>query len=299
MKIIVCQPDSDYYVWQLRVQLIAFQRVDYLKNVLYLFAYDTVINPKSTALVKEFGIDARWYQDTREDKIYPPSVTFFLLSKYFAKNMWEPFLHMDADAIITRRLLEYRFTSNLVYIANTQSDYLSTKYINSKGDGLLELMCKEVGISIAAVIANDKHVGGAQYIFNTEMTASLFKKIELDSVKLYRLMEDTKSQFIAKDGSTIQTWTALMWSILWNLWRINEDTLQTTELGFTWPTTNISEWTKHPFYHNAGVTKELADKGFFHKAKYMHEIPVKFTSESIIKDFCTFKYAKLVEQAWQ
>ena len=296
MKIIICQPDADYFLWQCRVQMQNFKDHGYLQDAIYLFSFDTIINQKSVALVNDYGVDAFWFKDERADKSYPPGIVFHLLWKYFLTNPVITFIGMDVDALFTRRIDLTKFNSDSVYLADPVNDYLSSKYIASKSAGLLEEMAAIVGIDAATIIKNDPHCGGAQYIFNEKILVNLWSKIESDSTKLHTLMVNTAHKYTPKDSYAIQAWTAGMWSLIWNLWHDEINTERSEELSFCWPTQPIDHWEKFPFFHNAGVTDKMADRLFF-KGKYVTESPFHKDHSHVDIGTCSYEYVKALEKS--
>jgi len=92
-------------------------------------------------------------------------------------------------------------------------------------------------------------------------------------------MLDYQKRFPISPGE-IQFWTAEMWSLLWNLWRDNKQTIITKELDFSWATDSIEVYEKKPILHMAGVTEDLKNTKFY-KGSYINVDPLKKLKENI------------------
>ncbi len=295
MTIIVAQPCSTYYLWQLEVQLRSFRRLGVEADVIYLFSYDRVITKQAQEFVKSTTASCYFYKDLRMDKIYPPSIVFYLLAKFFAQHGERPFISMDADCLMLQKPSLAVMQENKVYLANTKSDYLSSKYIISKSEALFVRMCLAADITPKEVVANDAHSGGAQYYFKTRLSSYFWSSVEALAVRLYKLMEETKTQY--SPAHPIQSWTAGMWALMWELWRMDLQTEQHKELSFTWPSSPVKEWFQNNFYHNAGVVPEMS-KDYFYKSAYINHAPKDLALGNLKPTVCSINYAKEVAQTW-
>ncbi len=295
MNIIVAQPCSTYYLWQLEVQLRSFRRLGVEADVIYLFSYDKVITAEAQEFVKNTTASCYFYKDLRKDKIYAPSIVFYLLAKFFQRHGERPFIGMDADCLMLHKPAVALMQEDKVYLANTKSDYLSSKYIESKSEELFLRMCLAADITPGRVAMNDKHSGGAQYYFNTALDSNFWAIVEELAVKLFKLMEATKAQYSPKHP--IQSWTAGMWALMWQLWKMEIETEQHKELSFTWPSSPVGEWFTNNFYHNAGVTAEMKNN-FFFKAAYINRAPKDLALGNLKPNVCSINYAKEVAQTW-
>ncbi len=293
MKIIVAQPNSNFYLWQLEVQWKFFVRAGVEKEVIYLFSYDKFINPKAIKFSEDKN--CYFYKDQRKDKSYAPSIVFYLIGKYFEKHNLTPFIGMDADCVMVN-YLNTTIKENQVYLAHTTSDYLSSTYIRSKGDDLFVRMCLEMDIDPNLVMNNDSKVGGAQYIFGPLLPSSFWFDVEEKSVRLFKLMEATKHTYKDASGHPIQSWTAGMWVVMWELWKQKIETDINPQLSFSWPNTPIDKWKDYNFYHNAGVTANTRGL-MFYKGDYMEKSP-RIELSKYIKNVCSFNYAKEVAALW-
>jgi hypothetical protein len=106
---------------------------------------------------------------------------------------------------------------------------------------------------------------------------------------MYQYFNKIESHYIPQhEGDTaIQKWTAGMWSLLWNAWLFEHETIVDRRLDFSWGTDPIENWEQRAIYHNAGVT--CACGGNFYKGSYISELP--YNTQLRIKDTrCNYKY---------
>lgn len=293
MKFISAQPDSDYYVWQLEVQMHNFAHHGIEQDAIILFGFDKEPNMNALKFARRTKARVEFIPDRRTNRNYIPSIRPHILKKFFAAdNNIDRFMYHDADIIF----LEKPDFGKLPDVGVVLSDsgirsYLDSKYIISKSESLFENMCYAVGIDPITVIDNDSVVGGAQYIFNFIPMAFFWNKVERDSNSLYQLM--TTGEYLHRQkGHPIQAWTADMWAVLWNIWLYNEKTSISDELDFCWPTQTL-EYRKKIF-HNSGVTPERAD--LFYKQDYSHKSPFGANFESIDPRFCSSLYVQEIIQ---
>ena len=98
---------------------------------------------------------------------------------------------------------------------------------------------------------------------------------------------------IKKDNPShaLQIWCADMWAVLWNLWFFNGVVKVSDKLSFSWATSHISDYDKHPIFHNAGVTADRKD--LFYKGAYMTKRPYDdIETQTFNTNFCSFNYAQ-------
>lgn len=247
------------------------------KDIIILAATEGVEVPDAWKKLQSHfkEINFYFYQDTRENKNYIPSIYFHLLSKYLADNphmvQEQMFLH-DSDIVLTRQLdLNWAVKNNTWYCSDTNS-YINYDYIQQKGNHTYLEMCKIVDIDPIIPKLMNNNSGGAQYIVNGQ-GSEFWKKVELDSIKLYDYFCEEEPKYIKKSSSDypIQKWTAGMWSFIWNAWRVGHPTEVRDELKFGWSTNHISDVDRFSILHNAGVTGDM--KGLFFKGAYINKLP--------------------------
>lgn len=289
MKFVSAQPDSDYYIWQLQVQMNNFKKFGIEKDAIILLAYNPKkgINPAAREFKKSTKAKVIFYDDDRnpDEHAYVPSIQPRML-KHFAVRFdheirTERIFYHDADMLF-KKLPDFDSMNNdVTYLSDTTS-YIGADYIKSKGLPTFKKMCSIVGLKPKLVESNQSVSGGAQHCFhpNDKMGWEFWEKVEKDSIKLFEYTRSTEIPYLKttttnKDPKIkdypIQSWTSGMWSLLWNLWLVGIKTEISPELSFSWATDKIEELNKHNIFHNAGVN--VNDEHLFLKSNYMTILP--------------------------
>lgn len=295
LKFISAQPDADYFIWQLKIQILNFRIHNIEKQMVILVGYHPSEgpNPNIEKLRKQTCAKIISYQDDREYIEYIPSIRQQLLKKYCQEFRLEvdqhQYFYHDCDIIFNKmpdfdKLLKYK-----TYQLSDTISYIGAKYIKEKGEQLLFDMCQIVGIDPKIVEKNQPNSGGAQYLLK-EMSYEFWDKVERDCVALYKLMESTKSKYNPKHP--IQSWTADMWATLWNIWLSGGKTKINKELDFSWASSDIQLWDEYNIYHNAGATGE--NKNLFNKSDYRSKEPFDEDFSNISNKYCSKKYVEWI-----
>lgn len=286
MKFITAQPDSDYYIWQLDVQMNNFRRLGIERDAIIIFAYRGSPNPNALKFENRTEADVWFLLDERKSDQYIPSVRPHVLKKLF-RYMPElsEFMYMDCDAIFTRLPDFKSMESGLVHVSDARS-YLDSSYLKSKGEGLFVGMCQAAGISPSKVISQDANTGGAQYVFKVRPGAGFWSEVERTSVKLFDYMEATAT--IYSPQAPVQSWTADMWAILWTLWQEGKATRISPQLSFAWATSKIEDLAGVNILHNAGATAERGD--LFFKGAFIDKSPFGCNFDHVSPAYCSRAY---------
>ena len=299
MKYISVQPDTDYFVWQVRVQLNNFRKLGIEQDAISIFVHDLSkpINPAVLKLAEETKGIIVFFPDRRDNHIrkYVPSVRPHALKTFYQMLgadllFGEDVFYHDAD-IIFSSLPDFKKLGKKkkVCVSDTIS-YVGANYIKSKSEKLLQEMCDIVGVSKELVEKNEAKSGGAQYYIpkGIYLDFDFWEKVEQDSVELYKHMINTSS--IYTPTHPIQAWTADMWAVLWNFWLDGHDSAVVKELDFSWPMFSVTDWEKYHIFHNAGVTPDRKD--LFYKAEFIDKSPFDFSHENVDKNTCSIKYVE-------
>jgi hypothetical protein len=235
-----------------------------------------------------------FYPDQRQKPCYISSVRPHILYQHWLKHpemVKETVFYHDCDIVFSKPIdFEGLIDNENCYVSDTVS-YIGAEYVRSKGEHYLDLMADIVNVNKQYIIEQEKNSGGAQYILKN-IPIEFWKKVYYDAENLYRLITH-QIEKDKKDNPSmheIQIWCADMWAVLWNLWFWDKQVLVTDKLSFSWATSHISEWDKHPIFHNAGVVGDRAD--LFYKGKYQSTLPYDITQETFNNNFCSFKYAE-------
>lgn len=289
LKYVSAQPDELYFAWQVEVMLDNFLSHNIPGNDIHiLVAIDKTPSQWWHKLIEKYpSVGFFFYKDERTDKTYSPSVRPHILAKHFERFpelCREAIFYHDCDILFTR---DPRFESLLEgdtwYLSDNRSDYLSSKYISSKGEHILSNMCKIVQISRTIVQKNDIHCGGAQYVMKN-LTPHFWRLVEGYSKALYA--------YLCSIDSDIQKWTADMWALLWVAWKNHQSTRISPLLDFAWATDTWPKWETYGIYHNAGAVEE--HRGIlFLKQDYRVSLP--YNDETVYDpQFCSNKYHSAV-----
>ena len=292
MKFICAQPAIDYYTWQVEVMINNFidNGVD-PSDINIVCVHPGVVVPNWLKLRDRYSdVNFYFYKDERRNPNYISSVRPHVLYKHWLLHPElenETIFYHDCDILLTKPadFEELAYDGNC-YVSDTIS-YIGAEYVRSKGEHYLDLMTDIVGVKKEYVIEKEKDSGGAQYILKN-ITADFWSKVYHDSEKLWRMVNNQ----IKKDNPphALQIWCADMWAVLWNLWFFDKTVKVTDKLSFSWATSPIQEWDKHPIYHNAGVVN--GEGKMFFKGQYQNVLPYNINLEDYSDATCVYKYAE-------
>lgn len=296
MLFVTTQPDSDYYIWQVQVQLNNFKKFGCEDKCVIIFGYNSKlgINPRVRDIEKITRSIVLCYPDNRDlsMKLYSPSLRPHLLKQLFQKNpevlVNKNYLYLDCDIIFT----EYPNFSELnrervVHISDTTSQ-ISFDSIKEKDSYLFNQMCRSVGINEYVVDKNKATGGGIVFLFKKShyFNYEFWEKVEKDSNTLYKMMLVSTENF-----RSVEMVTANKWSLLWNLWLIGYDTKISKELAVSWATNPIEDWNLHNLYNNAGVCEK--DRFFlFYKTDFIEKCPFTSDLSYVSNKYCSYNYVQ-------
>jgi hypothetical protein len=278
LRYICCQPAIPYYTWQVETLINNFKKHGVNPNHIDIVCgiSDNNIPDDWVTLQQHYNtIRFFFYNDTREDKSYIPSIYFNLLKQHIVErpeikeDVW--FLH-DCDIVLTRPpQFNDMIVSKSWYLSDTNS-YINYDYIIQKGEDTYNKMCEIVGIDTYVPKIMNRNSGGAQYIVK-DTTFEFWDKVEKDSALLYDYFCKVEPNYNKNHDNDypIQKWCAGMWAFLWNAWKFGHETIVDKRLDFGWSTNNISDVENYPILHNAGVLN--TDVTLFFKGNYINELP--------------------------
>jgi len=276
MRYVCCQPATDYYTWQVEVVINNFKKHGINPNYIDIVCGINGHIPETWIKLANHYNTVRFffYQDTRNDKCYPPSIYFHLLKQHILRDdvKFEILYLHDSDIIFTKRPdFSEMEKGNAWYLSDTNS-YINYDYVKSKGYDVYEKMCEIIGISTLIPRLMNHNSGGAQYIVKNT-TYDFWEKVELDSIKLYRYFCETEHLYnkIDQNDYPIQKWTAGMWSVLYNAWLAGHETLVDKRMDFGWVTSPMEDVDKYTVLHNSGVTGP--EMRMFFKGTYNNKLP--------------------------
>ena len=299
MIYISAQPATIYYAWQVEVYINNFIQNEVFPNDIHvLFLVDGDIPQEIQVLQRNYPhIHFYFYNDTRTDKSYIPSIYFNAVKQHILAHPElekETILFHDSDTILTKPLnLSWQVLNNKIWYMSDTNSYINYNYIMQKGNDVYERMLNIVGIDGTIPKLLNSHSGGAQYLLKGAPFA-FWNKVEKDSIDLYRMFCETEHLYEPKHEGDypIQKWTAGMWSFLWNAWYFGFETLVTDELSFCWATDVLKRFDETQFMHNAGVTQSSDE--YFHKGAWSTGLPYNKTQE-VLPKFCSYKYWQCIK----
>ena len=276
MRYVCCQPATDFYTWQVEVVINNFKKHGINPNFIDIVCGVNGQVPETWIKLANHYNTVRFffYQDTRNDKCYAPSIYFHLLKQHILRDdvKYEILYLHDSDIIFTKPPdFSEMEKGNAWYLSDTNS-YINYDYVTSKGYDVYEKMCEIIGISTLIPRLMNHNSGGAQYIVKNT-TYDFWEKVELDSIKLYRYFCETEHLYnkIDQNDYPIQKWTAGMWSVLYNAWLAGHETLVDKRMDFGWVTSPMEDVEKYTVLHNSGVTGP--EMRMFFKGTYNSKLP--------------------------
>jgi hypothetical protein len=303
LRYICVQPRIKYYAWQLEVVINNFLKhginMNKLEILMAINPNDQTSSEENIELFRKLAdrynfVRFFFYEDTREDMGYIPSVYFNILKhhlKAFPELENDALFLFDSDTIFTKPLdLSDMLRDDKWYLSDTVS-YIGYEYIKSKIQPNYDVyngMCNIVGLDPLIPKLMNSQSGGAQHLVKNT-TYEYWDKVEKDSIKLYKYFCEIESNYQKNHEGDypIQKWTAGMWSLLWNAWLFGHETSVDKRLDFCWATDPISYWEERSIYHNAGVTCSCG--GNFFKGAYTNDIP--YNRDLRIKNTnCNYNY---------
>lgn len=294
MKILIAFPDIPYYNWQVLVQINNLVKFGFGNDIIYVVGKrpNVRLNTQIHKVLNDTSVEYYVYDDTRVKSCYPSSLRPHIIEKLFkhrTKLSNETIFYIDPDLLFSDFIdFDSLISGNTWYLSDTKS-YIDSKYIKSKSKELFEEMCKIVGIDESLVTDNDVNAGGAQYLMKN-VDANYWGKVFSNSEKLYNFMKKTEKKYSPQHP--IQSWTADMWSVLWNGWKNNHNTKIISELNFSWATDPIEKYGKNKLFHNAGVAKQT---NLFNKIAYQTS-PFNADFSHVSNKYCSYKYVEEIEE---
>ena len=291
---ICVQPAIPYYTWQVEVMIRNFIKNGIDPTHIHILASVGSGGVPETWKMLRLGypeVQFFFYEDTRTDRRYPPSIKPHLMGKHlamFPHLQNSAIFYHDCDMVFTKPVNWDNFLSDDIWYLSDTVAYIGTSYIKSKKFGVYEGMCEIVGLPTSVPEDNQANSGGAQYILkNTNV--KYWEKVEKDSNTLYRFFQEHLNQHKQTDTYyPIQMWTAEMWATLWNAWYFNHTTQVVPDMDFTWPTNPVDTWEAKAIYHNAGVVNTTS--GMFYKGMYQNRLPYDIKLEDFDRQKCSYKY---------
>ena len=277
LRFICAQPTSLFYAWQVEVMINNFIEMGIKPENIDIVCWkvNNIIPPEWVKLIESYPVRFFFYDDTRVTKHYISSIRPNILKQHFMGNPElekEAIFYHDCDIVFTKPINWEQFLEDEKWYGSDTRWYIAHSYILSKGQDVLDKMCEIVGIEEDIIKNNELNSIGAQYLMKS-INAEFWANVEKDSERLYHEITTLNNMKKAKDNQyhELQIWCADMWAVLWNGWKLGNETVCHPDLEFAWGTSSESDYDRLNILHNAGVVSS-AD-GLFYKAEFMGVLP--------------------------
>ena len=299
LRYICAQPTSLFYAWQVEVVINNFMEMGINPNNIDIVCWkiNNVIPVEWVKLTQKYPARFFFYDDTRETKHYISSIRPNILKQHFTAHPeleGEAIFYHDCDIVFTKPIDWKQFLQDDKWYGSDTRWYIAHSYIVSKGQDVIDEMCKIVGIEESVVKDNELNSIGAQYLMKG-INAKFWENVERDCERLYKDITTLNNQKKSIDPShhELQIWCADMWAVLWNGWKLGKETVCHPDLEFAWGTSTEEDYNKLNILHNAGVVTS-AD-GLFYKAEWMDRLPYN-RNLNIKEGTASRKYYEIIQQ---
>ena len=277
LRYICAQPTSLFYAWQVEVVINNFIEMGINPNNIDIVCWkiNNVIPVEWVKLTQKYPARFFFYDDTRETKHYISSIRPNILKQHFTAHPElekEAIFYHDCDIVFTKPIDWKQFLEDDKWYGSDTRWYIAHSYIVSKGQDIIDEMCKIVDIEESVIKDNELNSIGAQYLMKG-INAKFWENVERDCERLFKEITNLNNKKKSADPShhELQIWCADMWAVLWNGWKMGKETVCHPDLEFAWGTSTEEDYNKLNILHNAGVVTS-AD-GLFYKAEYMNKLP--------------------------
>lgn len=288
--IVTCIQDNFYMSWQ--AEVLARNCRELGHELLIIIGMSGGPSAYASKLEAEYG--ALLIEDLRDDKSYAPSIQPHLLAR-FVKRYYSGGAVVLVDSDVLFR--DFHWLDCMTYhqpgtvLMSDCSSYLDAAYLDGTDPDLLEHLAGIAGID-PGHIRQHKVAGGAQYIFPHLFDVEFWERIERNSCSMWRLMRNYRCHF-----HQVQTWTASMWAILYELYRrelAGECSIATDPaLDFCFATDPVSYWRERAILHMAGATG--SENGLFFKGEYINKRPWDCDLSHVRPETCSYVYTQALK----
>ena len=299
LRYICAQPTSLFYAWQVEIVINNFMDMGINPNNIDIVCWkiNNVIPVEWVKLTQKYPARFFFYDDTRETKNYISSIRPNILKQHFTAHPeleGEAIFYHDCDIVFTKPIDWKQFLQDDKWYGSDTRWYIAHSYIVSKGQDVIDEMCKIVDIEESVVKDNELNSIGAQYLMKG-INAKFWENVEKDCERLYKDITTLNNQKKSADPShhELQIWCADMWAVLWNGWKLGKETVCHPDLEFAWGTSTEEDYNKLNILHNAGVVTS-AD-GLFYKAEWMDRLPYN-RNLNIKEGTASRKYYEIIQQ---
>ncbi len=280
LRFVSAQPATTYYAWQCEVMLNNFIQMGVNPNNVDIVCWkqNGVIPEEWSKLANGYAARFFFYDDTRETKHYISSIRPNILKQHWIAQPQlkdSAIFYHDSDIIFTKPIQDWitdEMISDNVWYGSDTRWYIAHSYIKSKGQDVIDEMCKIMDLPESLIEENELNAIGAQYLMKG-IDTHFWSRVESDSENLFKEISELNRKKTVEDPThhSLQIWCADMWAVLWGGWRRGYKTECHPNFDFSWGTSGEYEYFKMNIMHNAGVTD--SNSGLFYKADYMNKLP--------------------------
>jgi hypothetical protein len=280
IRFVSAQPATLYYAWQVEVMLNNFMEMGVNPNSIDIVCWkpNGVIPDEWSKLAEGYPARFFFYEDERTTKHYISSIRPNILKQHWKKYpelQYESIFYHDCDIVFSKPINQWitdeMITDTKWYGSDTRW-YIGHDYIIGKGEDVLSEMCRLVGIDREVVKDNELNAIGAQYLMKG-INYDFWDNVERDSEVLFKEITELNGHKMQLDPShhPLQIWCADMWGVLWNGWKLGNETICHPNFDFSWGTSTNEDYHKLNIMHNAGVTN--SNEELFFKGEWINKLP--------------------------
>jgi len=296
LKFICAQPDDLYFVWQVHLWLESLKKLGHSDKAIVVVFIPNFREPnnewqKIIDLYPE--AEFAFYRDDENTVsellgIYIPVLRPYTLMRYFQDHpemKEKAWLYCDCDVVFTEKFnIDDYIDDDVHYLSDTNS-YINASYFDSKEKDVLlhkleEYKQRDILQETTAICNINReiaehynlHSGGAQYLLKN-IDAEFWKHVMEDCISIRKHLMQVNGEFFESEDRGFQSWCADMWSVLFNLWRVEGVTKVIPEMEFSWASDSIEKVERLGIFHNAGMIGDtMGDIPTFYKGKYHNGI---------------------------
>jgi hypothetical protein len=304
MKFVSVIQDTTYFHWQQEIQAFNFQKLGILNSLVVVVLYEPGAAPSDRMVQLGMLAEVHFFDNAQLDRSYSPSNKPYGLMRLLQKAPWygSRLLTIDSDVVLRlpldSKLLDGpNMDDPCWYVSNSGViGFIGHDYLAQHLDGpSVDEMARLVGLSGARLQEEQQNSGGAQ-IYMKNVTSAFFRQVTDDCLKIRRWVLEQKRD----DGTfKLQVWTAEMWAMLWNAFRM-ADVRVSRELDFAWAPHERSMWDNCKILHLAGVNDDVVKqfgRSAFQKGDYTGLSPWEAEQDfsHIDRGRCWGPYVELIE----
>lgn len=328
VRVIICSPHDLYFCAEVECQLNNLRQFGYTQGM-HILVYEDDKEERDrfreywVKLMERYIEVSFYFYDNpglkKMQTFYPQISRPFMLSKHWELHPYlqhEVILYIDSDVILSKPIdWKPLLQDNICYLSKT--NYIGAKYFENKSKDVLfhkkaeytqrDILgecCRIAGIDKQLVIDNENISGGCQYLLKN-IDSNFWKEVMELCIQIRLYLMEINRQFFMSEEKGFQSWCADMWAMLWLLWKRGTVTACPEVMAFSWASDPIENYSKHAFFHNAGVSGKIFEKdGVKHRMFHKADLRLRTSSIAVFditdwgelsQDYCSYMYVKAIE----